>query len=221
MQLALGVAQREAGIPDFRDTLIGAANRARDAGAVDVFIAAALGLNRGDRARTYFVDDERVALLEYAVELLRLRSDPQLARALAVLAQELIHDYDWRRRIALSDEALSIARETGDDRLLCDVLRLRFETIRLPDTLATRTRDAAELVEIAARAGDPLALAFGHVWSSRVALEMGVVRIDRPDAARRLIGDLLPIIASAALRHEEKAEVTANVALSAGGLRRL
>ena len=175
LQLALGVAQREAGIPDFRGTLIGAANRARDAGAVDVFIAAALGLNRGDRARTYFVDDERVALLEFAVDLLRLRSDPQLARALAVLAQELIHDHDWRRRIALSDEALSIARETGDDRLLCDVLRLRFETIRLPDTLATRTRDAAELVEIAGRARDPLALAFGHVWCSRVALEMGDV----------------------------------------------
>lgn len=58
------------------------------------------------------------------------------------------------------------------------------------------------------------ALAFRHAHSL-------VVRIDRPDAARRLIGDLLPIIASAGLRHEKKPEITANVALSAGGLRRL
>ncbi len=173
--IALGTAQRQAGLRAFRETLLDASRLAMSAGEHDLLLAAVLANNRGDRARTFFVDQERVEMLRAAIDTGADADSPQRARALALLALEMSHDADWQARLARSDAALAMARRLGDGPTLCDVLRLRFEAIRLPETVATRLVETHELVETAQAVGDPVQLAFGLLWRARVCLELGDV----------------------------------------------
>lgn len=173
--VALGGAQRQGGIPQFRETLLRAAHIAEAAGDNDRLLEAAVSNHRGDRTRTYFVDAERVRVLRSAIAAAGSRPSPLRAKALALLALETTHDPDWQTRIEVSDDALADARELGDVETLCEVYRLRFEAIRLPDTLQTRAIDTVAYLDAAESLGDPLHLAFAHVWRSRACLELGDV----------------------------------------------
>ena len=185
--LALGTAQHQAGVASFRETLLEAARLAAAAGDDDGLVAAALANNRGDRSRAHFVDAERIAVLRQAAAVsadVAPRAAASHARLLARLASELSHDPDWRRRLAISDEALSIARASGDRATIADVLRLRFEATRMPDTLQSRRAEAAELVQLAEALDDAGLKVSGHMTSARAALESGdVVSMDAHFAA--------------------------------------
>jgi hypothetical protein len=182
--IPLGTAQQQAGIPAFRDTLLEAAQLAMTLGDDGRLVAAAVANNRGSRARTFFVDRERVAVLEAAVATAHGQDSPQIARALALLAAETMHDDDWALRLRRSDAAVDMARRLGDPATLSDVLRLRFETTHLPETLALRLRDTAEQVALAEQLGDPLRLAYAYLWRGRVGIELGDVEALDRDTAR-------------------------------------
>ena len=169
--ISLGVAQMRSGDPAFRDTLLRAAATARAAGDSDRLVRAALANNRGDTSTAGVVDVERVQVLEEALAAVGASDPVARARLLSTLAVELIYDPDWKRRTALSDEALAVARRTGDASTLAEVLNLRYEAIRLPHTLDTRLSETAEQMELAERIGDPVLVGFAALRRGRAALE--------------------------------------------------
>ncbi len=171
--IALGTAQRQAGSPGFRETLLYAAHLAMGRSDDERLLAAAVANTRGSRARTFFIDRERVEVLEAATAD-RVES-PQMARALALLASETTHDDDWSLRLARSNASLEMARRLEDPATLAEVLRLRFETIHLPDTLATRLKEADELMALGEALDDPLPLASAYLWRAIGLLESGAL----------------------------------------------
>src|SRR5262249_62344013 len=76
------------------------------------------------------------------------------SRLLALQAQELEWDPDFARRQRLCDEAISLARGTGDARTLAEVLRPVLFACRSAETLELRTALAKELLACAATVQD-------------------------------------------------------------------
>jgi hypothetical protein len=122
-------------------------------------------------------DRERVAVLEAAVDAVGTADSPTRARLLAVLALELFHTGDRARRLALSDASLAIARRLGEPGVLADVLVARPFAIGGPDTLAARLAETGELVDLARRLGDPVAVHRAWWTRFRVAVEVGDVAL--------------------------------------------
>jgi tetratricopeptide (TPR) repeat protein len=100
---------------------------------------------------------------------------------LAQLAAELMYA-DVSDNQSLSDEALALARRLEDPTTLMAVLRLRFDTIRLPDTLAERLENTQEHLAIASTSSDPLQRAFAALYRSDACWEAG----NADEAKRRL-----------------------------------
>jgi class 3 adenylate cyclase/tetratricopeptide (TPR) repeat protein len=167
----LGDAQRIAGADAFRLTLLDAAALAEQLGDDDALIRAALANNRGGASRAGTVDAERVAVLERALEACGDDDTPSRARLLATLAIELSQGPDLERRIAVSDEAVAIARRSGDELTLVRVLLLTIEANRVPATLAQRMADTDELVTLALQLGDPVVIGIAAMRSLRVKIE--------------------------------------------------
>ena len=153
--LRLGNAQRRTADPNYRATLIAAAESARVAQAHDVFIQAALTNNRSTFGVLGSVDADRVRLLEDALEVVGPEDSVERALLLAHLAIELTFGGDFDRRDALSAEALRIARRLDDPRTLAQVLSHRCDAISHAKTFEERRRLVIEQQELAARLGDP------------------------------------------------------------------
>jgi DNA-binding SARP family transcriptional activator len=187
--IALGEAQRRAGHAAHRQTLLAAAGLARSRGDVDGLARAAIANSPGSKPSMFGITDhERVATLEAALNAVGPGDDPRRARLLAVLALELFHTPDRRRRLAASDEALTIARRLDQPEVLSDVLSARPFAIGGPETLAERLADTAELLRVARRLGDPV-IEHRAWWSRfRVAVEVGdTAEADRCLAAERAL----------------------------------
>jgi DNA-binding SARP family transcriptional activator len=176
--IALGEAQRRAGDVAHRQTLLAAAGHARSRGDVEGLARAAIANSPGSKPSVFGITDrERVAVLEAAVDAVGTADSPTRARLLAVLALELFHTGDRARRLALSDASLAIARRLGEPEVLADVLVARPFAIGGPDTLATRLAETGELVELARRLGDPVAVHRAWWTRFRVAVEVGDVAL--------------------------------------------
>jgi class 3 adenylate cyclase len=154
--IVLGEAQRQAGQPAFRETLLEAAGIAEERGDADRIGRAALANNRGYVSTFGEVDEERVAVLERAIELDGGANPARRARLLSLHAMELQFDPDHERRRALAEEALALARESADERTLPFVMRDYFQAVLCADTLEPRREVAAELQELAAKLDDPM-----------------------------------------------------------------
>jgi class 3 adenylate cyclase/tetratricopeptide (TPR) repeat protein len=191
--IALGQAQRRAGDPDYRETLLTAARLAREQGNTAALAEAALA---NTRAILYSVvgavDHERVAVLEQALAATADATDsPIRARLLATLGLELT----WgsrRRRLELSGEALELARRLGDPATLAEVLQARFYACAAPDTRAERLANTAELLALADQLGDDAVRSRALALRFRVAMESAdVAEADRClEANQRLTADL-------------------------------
>ena len=157
LTICLGEAQRQAGRPEFRATLLDATRMAEQLGDADRMARAALANNRGFASVFGVVDGERVAALERAIAMDRSSNPARSARLLALQAMELQFDPDHGRRRALADKALSLARQAEEIRILPYVLRDHFHATWSADTLDARRRTAAEMMELAEVVDDPLA----------------------------------------------------------------
>jgi DNA-binding SARP family transcriptional activator len=179
--LALGEAQRRAGQPAHRETLLEAARLARQHGDAARLAQAALANRRGFfPSSVAVVDTERVAVLEAAIEVLGAVDSPTRARLLATLALELLYAGDRKRRLALADEALALARKLDDAAALADVLLNRFYTISEPDTLDERLANTAELLGLAEHLADPVTRAHALWLRYGATMEAGdVIEADR------------------------------------------
>ena len=124
MLTRLARAQRVAALGDLRDTVMRAATLAQRAGLADAMAEALLLSSRLSFDRAQLEDPEKIALLE-DVDRAARRSGAPRPRAQAALAVELIFVGDTRR-FALLDEALAVARSSGDPLALVDTAHARF-----------------------------------------------------------------------------------------------
>jgi DNA-binding SARP family transcriptional activator/tetratricopeptide (TPR) repeat protein len=152
--VGLGTAQRQAGDPGSRKTLLRAADLAQRVGSRPLLVRAALANNRGRVSRSGAVDDERIAILEAALRATVGTETSERACLLAILSAELTWGDPDRAR-ALSDEALAMARRLDDDVTRSEVFARRAPTIWSPATLAERSANAREQHEVAERIGAP------------------------------------------------------------------
>jgi DNA-binding SARP family transcriptional activator len=172
--LGLGTAQAQAARPEFRETLLEVAHTALASGDGDRLVRAALANTRGFFSSAGFVDTERVEVLEAALSHAGAH-DARRARLLAVLAAELLWAPDIARRRALSDQALALARASGDIATLAYVLTMRVTAIWRPETLDERLEVTAEAVAHADRLDDPVQRFWARVWRAITLAQAGDV----------------------------------------------
>jgi len=111
--IAQGEAQRRAGDPAYRSTLLSAARLAQQLGDRDRLARAALANNRGYASSAEGVDRDRVAMLHAALAISDTADSPTRAALLALLALELTMDDDWRLRDELGNEAVAMGTARG------------------------------------------------------------------------------------------------------------
>jgi tetratricopeptide (TPR) repeat protein len=153
--IALGEAQRCAGDPTHRETLLEAGRLARRLGDHDRCARAALANHRGVFSRFGAVDLERATALEDALETFPSVDSSIRARLLAALASELHFTGDARRH-ELGSEAVLMARRLGDPATLAQVLAASWFATWDPATPGERAVVAEELTKLAQELGDGL-----------------------------------------------------------------
>ena len=120
------------------------------------------------------VDANLVRLLEMAAE--RTGDDATRARVLARLAGELLGDAAAAvRRRALADEALRLARLTGDPGTLAEVLDARLHALWDPAGAEARLAAGSEIIDLARAAGDDRRERHGQFWRFVALMELGRV----------------------------------------------
>ena len=154
--IGAGEAQRRAGDPDYRRTLLDAAHMAREMGDARSLARAALANTLGYMWTAFAVDADRVEILDAAIAAIGGDDLAVRARLLATLGLELTWQPDPTRRLALSEEAVQIARALDDSETLAHVLLARDYTISDADNVAERLTATDELLAIAERLGDPV-----------------------------------------------------------------
>jgi len=171
--IAQGEAERRAGDPAFRRTLLEGGDLAQELGDSERLARAALANTRGMFSSALGVDRERVEVLEAALKAQDPGDSPTRAALLAQLAVELVVDPDSERRAGLSETALDMARRIGDPRTLALTLNQRYVALFGPRTLAARHDASRESGHLAQRLGDPLLSAYGAYFGALVAMEVG------------------------------------------------
>jgi DNA-binding SARP family transcriptional activator len=168
----LGDAQRQTADLTYRATLLEAARMALDVGDVDTLVFAALANSRQIQSTTGTIDQDRVDVLEAAIDRVGTEDTPERAMLLAHLAVDRSYDGDPEGRRPLVEEALAIARRVGDPATLFDVL-LRRVGIWMPEDVGERLAESAEALAIAEELDDPVARFWALFYRSIVAAEAG------------------------------------------------
>ena len=171
--LGLGNAQRECGIGAHRETLLEAARLADRLDEVDLLVDAALANSQGGTSSTGAPDDERLEVIDLAIERIGAEDRPERARLLALALIERLWTLDEVERLRRAHEACAVARRTGHFATLAHVLVQCADAVPSPETLALRLEWLAEASELC----DPLAepTTYDLCYSARavVALEAG------------------------------------------------
>jgi DNA-binding SARP family transcriptional activator/tetratricopeptide (TPR) repeat protein len=174
--LALGESEDRAGAEEAaRETFRAAAATARLLGDSGLLGRAALGY-AGRWSVLGRVDDDCCRLLEEALVVLGEEDTPLRARLLARLALELYYGGDPERRLELSDQALTLARLTGDPHTLAVCLDARHYALWRPENVEERLEVAAELRRVAEATGDAELELEGAGWTVVDLLELGDVQ---------------------------------------------
>jgi hypothetical protein len=173
LSIQLGTAQRLAGIPAYRETLLDAAQLAQRIGDARLMAEAALALDRGFWSTTGESDPERIAALEAALQAVGPEDSVMRARLLAVLATEREWSDPELERFAMGDEAVAMALRLGDDATIAATATARQVSSAVPHRMADLVAGIPELISCAERSGDPQLLAFACTWGLLNACEMG------------------------------------------------
>jgi class 3 adenylate cyclase len=188
-----GEAQRRAGDEGYRQTLLEAADLARRVGDANALARAALANTLGDIWTGPFeVDAARIEVLEAALAAVGDTDARLRARLMATLGLELFWDPEPDRRLALSAEALAIARKLGDPETLAHVLLARDYTIHFPDNATERLTATDELLAMADASGDPVLVSRALGLRFKAAMELAdITEAERSLARNRaIVGDL-------------------------------
>ncbi len=149
---ALGTAQRQAGNPHARDTLLEAAALAERLDATGVLVRAALGFGHYE---TPSGDDDAQRIASAALDRLGDDSTPIRARLLAalVLAQDSTRGWQKARDLAL--DAIDAAERSDDAATLVYVIDVTRNSLSTPDRLSQNIAEVQRAVTLADHLGDP------------------------------------------------------------------
>jgi class 3 adenylate cyclase len=152
--IGLGEAQRLTGDATYRETLLEASRLASALADGELAARAALANSRGVIPSALGrLDQMRVAAIERAVEL---DDDAgRRARLLSLQAVELMYEHDHRHRRSLAEQALALARETGNPRTTASVLTDYCYVFYAADALERRLEHLDELAAVVRAVGDP------------------------------------------------------------------
>ena len=154
--LAVGEARMAASdVPAARTAYQQAGELARRIGSPEALAQAGLGL--GLEFTSGIVDPVQVGLLEEALAALDEADSPLRARVLAGLARALVSSPQVERRLALSEDAVRMARRLGDPATLAAVLFGRHLAIwgsERAEVTGERLAIATEAVGLAEQIGD-------------------------------------------------------------------
>ena len=153
--IGLGEAQLQTGDAAYRETLLEASRIASTLADAELAARAALANSRGYTSVAGETDERRLAAIHRAIELDDPPQPARRARLLALQALELVWQPDYRRRWALADEAVALAREAGDIRTLALVLRQVWYAYWSAQTLELRSALVTELAACTAAVQDP------------------------------------------------------------------
>ncbi|MEJ7893820.1 MAG: hypothetical protein WKF94_14395 [Solirubrobacteraceae bacterium] len=147
-----------------RATFLDAVAIARRIPAPELLARAAIGYARGLGGFLHVVraDHTIISLIEEALAALEDRDSALRARLLARLAVELYYTDEVDRRIALSREAIEMARRLDDPVSLLVALYSRHWAACGPETLEERLANATEMVERARQVRDTEMTFLGH-----------------------------------------------------------
>jgi class 3 adenylate cyclase/tetratricopeptide (TPR) repeat protein len=162
--VGLGEAQRQAGDPVSRETLLAAAELADRLGDAERLVRAALANQRGVPSSFGEVDDDRVRVLRRALEIVGPEPSSHRASLLALLANELCFARDLAGRLAVAAEARAIADQLGDPAVLVQVLNLTFLSCWIPGRVEESLASTALALEVADQVGDPIALGWAAIF---------------------------------------------------------
>ena len=126
-------------------------------------------------------------MLEAAIAAVGDKDLDVRARLLATLGLELAWELDPARRLALSEEALRIARSLGAPATLAHALLARDYTITAPHNVTERFAATAELLAIAEELGDPVVASRALSLRFKAAMELadvGEAERSRPETRR-------------------------------------
>lgn len=191
----LGVAQSRAGeAAAARASLLRAWDLARPLGCARTLARVALTFG-GTLAETGVLDQALLSMLQHAIDALG-RDEPAVrCTLLARLAVAVYFAPDASRRLALSEEALRLARENAHPSLVAVALRARHLSIWGPDTLAERLALSGEIEALQDGGVPPVD---GHVWRIVDLLEAGdVAEADRALQTYEIRADVHRLAASA------------------------
>lgn len=183
VQLRLAEALNLAGhLDEAEPVFLESADLARQAGQTDAFGRAALGLG-GDLPSTPPVNLRAITLVERALEL-HDRPSPTRALLLCRLAERRHRAESAAGRQALVDEALDVARTTGDDALLARVMLSRVRALHGPGAIEEMIETSTEVDRIA-----------GLVCDDALAVRAAQVRMN----ACFVLGDLSGAVQAAGI----------------------
>ena len=179
LAIGLGIAQRQIGNPASRETLLDAARQAVELGDTSRLVAAALANNRGYTSNNNATDTDKVDVLEIAGDRLPI-DHPDRALVLATLCSELAYGSTFERRRALADEALEIAKSSGDDATIAKVLNHVLFPLLLPSMLKQQLAWTEDGLARAERVDDPVLLfLMAHSRATAVFLAGDIHEMDR------------------------------------------
>jgi DNA-binding CsgD family transcriptional regulator len=175
--LAVGEARMAASdVPAARTAYRQAGELARRIGSPEALARAGLGL--GLEFTSGIVDPVQVGLLEEALAALGEADSPLRARVLAGLARALVSTPQVRRRLALSEDAVQMARRLGDPATLAAVLFGRHLAIwgsERAEVAGERLAIVTEAVGLAEQIGDHAMALRGRGLRRIDLLELGDV----------------------------------------------
>jgi tetratricopeptide (TPR) repeat protein len=150
---ALRGASEEAAI--VRAPFAQVAENALRTGDADVYAEAVLGYAGHDSVRTHqltemgVVDNDEVAYLTRANEMLGPADSVKKAMVLALLARALYHSSDVKRRDGSARDSVAMARRLQEPHLIARTLLIKQQVLRTPDLLEERISDLTDVIEIA------------------------------------------------------------------------
>ncbi len=191
--LGLGDCQaREGDLEGAKETFLLAADVAEKRNLSEQLAAAALGYGGRFVWARAGSDRRLVPLLERALRSLPTGDNPVRARLMARLAGALRDERSPDELSRLSQEAVEIARRTGNPATLSYALAGRFAATWGPDNAEERLGIATEILQLAIEAGDRERILEGRDWRMVALHELGdIAAVDTEIHASSLLVDEL------------------------------
>lgn len=186
--VGLGNAERAAGSPSSRETLLRAAALAEQLGDVELLQRAVLSNSRGFASSVGRRDEERVRSIESALSATGPGDSAARARLLSLLAVELMWDDPQLRRLELADEAVAMARRMGDEAAVLDASLAAQVSCTVPARVPRLVEELPEVVALAERIGDVQQVGRACFSGAHHCLEMD--RLDLGERLLRRLGEL-------------------------------